>query len=602
MVDVHDYRKYYVWGTIALLTIILIVRVFYIQVLSPEYEQYARNNAIRQATIYPARGIIYDRNNKLMVVNKSAYDLMITPYQVSHLDTLALAKVINIPYDSLRMKLKVAMKRYNNTSIIKSQIDQAEYMKISEQLYQFSGFSFEKRIIRDYKTSVASHIIGYLGATMPKDIEADPYYTQADYIGMSGLEREYEKSIRGVKGKEFTVVDHKNRFKKQYDNGIHDIPSINGDNLHTTIDIDLQTLADSLMQNKKGAVVAIEPETGELLTFLSAPNYNLSRLVGNQRGENYEAMIKDSLKPMFNRASSTSYPPGSTFKIAQSLVGLKKGILEPQTKYLCAGGYSVGRLHVRCHHSANINLKTAIAKSCNAYYCHTFSDYLENKQFPSIRDAYLSWRNDIMLLGYGESVSMDVNPESTGSVPTAEYYDKTTFNGYAWRPTWIISLSIGQGELGVTPLQLANHCALVANRGYYRKPHLVKRVGNKDIIAPKIDSQIDSSTFDIVVEGMKSVMEPGGTAGWYSLDNVQICGKTGTVENPHGKDHATFIAFAPKDNPKIAVAVFVENAGFGSTHAAPIASIMIDRYLNGSLSEKSKARLNRVINTNLLEK
>lgn len=599
--DVYDYRKYYVWGAIALLTLILLVRVFYIQVLSPEYEQYARNNTVRLATVYPARGIIYDRDNKLMVVNKSAYDLMITPYQVTSLDTMSLSRVVNIPLDSLRGILKIAKKRYNTTTIIKSQVDQAEYMRISEQLYQFSGFNFEKRIIRDYKTSAASHIIGYLGATTSKDIKADPYYTQADYIGISGLEREYERSIRGVKGKEYTVVDHKNRFKKKYDDGAHDTPSINGDNLYTTIDLDLQTLADSLMQNKKGAVVAIEPKTGEMLTFLSSPNYDLSKLVGNQRSENYKAMIEDSLKPMFNRASSTSYPPGSTFKIAQSLVGLKRGILNPSTKYVCSGGYSVGRLRVGCHHSASLDLKTAIAKSCNAYYCHAFSDYLEDKQFPSIRDAYISWRDDIMLLGYGHRVSMDVNPESTGSVPMPEYYDTSTFNGYAWRSTWIISLSIGQGELGVTPIQLANHCALVANRGYYRKPHLVRKVGDKDIIAPRIDSHIDSAAFDIVIDGMERVMQPGGTAGWYSLDNVQICGKTGTVENPHGKDHATFIAFAPKDDPKIAVAVFVENAGFGSTHAAPVASILIDKYLNGKLGEKSKVLLKRVASTNLLE-
>ncbi|MFV0346879.1 MAG: penicillin-binding protein 2 [Bacteroidales bacterium] len=599
--DIYVYRKYYVWGALALLTVILLARVFYVQILSPEYEQYARNNAIRETTIYPARGLFYDRNGKLMVVNKYAYDLRITPYQVHDLDTLALSKVINIPFDSLCIILNDARKVFNAATVIKSQVDQAEYMRISEQLYQFSGFDFEKRIVRDYKTSVASHVIGYLGATTSKDIKANPYYTQSDYIGMSGLEREYEESIRGVKGKQFTVVDHKNRFQEKYDGGANDTQARNGDNLTTAIDIDLQALADSLMINKKGAVVAIEPKTGELLTFLSAPNYELSKLVGNQRTANYNEIVRDTLKPMFNRASSTSYPPGSTFKIAQSLVALKRGIITPRTRYTCTGGYIVGNLRVGCHHSTSLNLTDAIAKSCNAYYCHSFSDYLEDKQFPSVRDAYLAWRNDIMLLGYGHRVSMDVSPESTGSVPTAEYYDKATFGNHKWRSTWIISLAIGQGELGVTPLQLANHCAMIANRGYYLKPHLVKKIGNKTVTAPRVDANIDAKYFDDVIKGMENVMKAGGTAGWYSLDNIQICGKTGTVQNPHGKDHATFIAFAPKDDPKIAVAVFVENAGFGSTHAAPIASIMIDKYLNGKLCPKSKALFNRVVNTNLLQ-
>jgi penicillin-binding protein 2 len=425
------------------------------------------------------------------------------------------------------------------------------------------------------------------------DIRRDNYYRSRDYIGKSGVERFYEKELRGRKGVNIMLVDVHNREVGSFRNGSLDTMSIVGSNLTLSIDADLQEYTEKLMSKMRGAAVAIDPSTGEILAMVSVPNYDPALLVGRIRSDNYNNLVRDVSLPLFDRAVMASQPPGSTFKVAQGLVGLQEGTLTPTTQYSCAGGYSVGNFFMGCHgHASPLDLPQAIGNSCNTYFAHVFRTILDNNRKGSVKDNYEVWRNSIMSFGFGHKLGVDLPQENDGNVPASTFYDRTLFRYGGWRSLTVISLSIGQGEMGATTLQMANFAALIANGGYYYTPHLIKQINGRDTIpehyAVKNYTAVDTSYFGVIKEGMfLATAGPGGTARSVVIPGIDMCGKTGTAENPHGKPHSTFMAFAPKDNPKIAVAVYVENAGAGATWAAPVASLIIEKYLTGDVKRPS---------------
>jgi penicillin-binding protein 2 len=475
----------------------------------------------------------------------------------------------------------------------------ARYSLLQEKLYQFRGFYIQPRTIRAYAKTVAANVLGYVGEVNQRVIDKQPYYKSGDYIGISGMEKSYEKEFRGKKGVKIFTVDVHNRIKGSYKDGKYDALAISGSNITTTLDARLQAYGELLMSNKKGSIVVIEPSTGGILTLVTSPTYNPNLLVGKERAKNYKILKNNPDKPLFNRAIGASYPPGSTFKTVNALIGLQEKVITTRTVLPCNGGYRVGSFHQHCHHGGAVNFIQSIQSSCNAYYSQVFMRILKNNSYDSISLAFDSWRNYLLKFGIGRKLNTDLSYELKGIIYTKEHYEKF-FNG-RWRPLRLVSMAIGQGEIGITPLQMANVTASIANRGYYFIPHIVKEIQGRDSIDARFYKKnyvgIDSVYFPPVIDGMELVVK-SGTATRAYLPGISICGKTGTAENPHGKDHSIFIAFAPKENPKIAVAVFVENAGYGGTWAAPIASLMIEKYLNDSISRPYVEE--RIINANLL--
>ncbi len=463
-------------------------------------------------------------------------------------------------------------------------------MELEEQIYCFQGFYLQRRLVRNYTDTIASHLLGYIGEVTEKEILKDDYYVQGDYIGKNGVEQYYEDYLRGKKGVQIFQVDVHNRIKDKFADGKYDTISEKGKSLWLTIDKDLQTYGEYLLKNKVGSIVAIQPTTGEILTFASSPTYNPNLLISRERSGYYRQLIIDSLKPLFNRALMSKYPPGSTFKVANALVGQQENILFPNTFYSCSYGFHMGGLTVGCHgHKSPLNLIESIMISCNAYYCNAFKNILEHNKDESVESAYKTWRHYITSLGFGEKLGIDLFNESSGFIPTTKYYDKY-YGRNRWKALTVISLAIGQGEVLATPLQIANFAATIANRGYYKIPHVVKSIEDSTIIQKyKVDHfvDIDKKYFDPAVEGMYLAVNgpAGATAHIAKVDGLDICGKTGTAQNPHGKDHSVFMAFAPRENPKIAIAVVIENGGFGATIAAPIARLMIEKYLTDSISQ-----------------
>ncbi len=595
-------RKIFVITLFAVVALIFLGRLFVIQVLDDSYSSSADNQALRFVTQYPSRGIVYDRHGKILVQNQAAFDLMVVPRQIAGIDTEAFCLLLDIDTVEFNRRLDKA-KEYSNyrASIFQKQLTADEYAKIAERLYRFSGFYGQKRSLRIYPDSVAAHVLGYIGEVSGKDMEEDSVYKSGDFIGISGLERQYEKVLRGDRGREVLMVDVHNTVQGRYREGELDIPAHAGTNLITGLDLDLQHYGERLMQNKKGSIVAIEPGTGEVLCLISSPTYDPNLLVGVKRASNYQLLVQnDSLDPLFNRALMAKYPPGSIFKIVQALIALDERVINESTAIAC------NKALVGCHnHPSAQNLREAIQMSCNPYFHQVFKRMINrgttSNYFEDSSIGLEAWEKRVKKFGLGNRLGLDLPSLKSGSIPDVALYDGI-YGTRRWAFSTIYSVSIGQGEVEVVPIQMANLAAIIANRGYYVDPHIVKELdGQRDssLHYETHSTEIDAAFFEPVIDAMQRVVDrPGGTARRARIDSIIVCGKTGTAENPHGEDHSVFIAFAPRENPQIAIAVYVENAGFGGTWAAPIASLMIERYIRGSISDSLKEA--RVLEANLL--
>lgn len=594
-------RKYVIIFIFTVVLVLFIIKLYYLQVVENKYSTSAKNLVIRTVTEYPMRGLIYDRTGKLIVYNDAVYDLMVIPRQIKNFDTNEFCTLLNIDtiYFKKRLKKAIHYSRYKPSVFIK-QLSKDEYAKIEDKMYKYKGFFVQRRALRKYTVPIASHLLGSIGEVNRRDLKRDSYYQSGDYIGKSGIERFYEKLLRGIKGTSMIQVDVHNRNKGSYQNGKYDTLAVAGKNITLSIDADLQAYGEKLMQNKVGSIVIIEPKSGDILSMVSSPCFDLNLLIGRNRSKNYTLLRNDSLKPLMNRAVMGSYPPGSTFKMINALVALQEHAITPNTKFTCQGPESTP---IKCthYHKTPLALNEAIKQSCNSYFWKTFNSLLNKSSLGGVHQAYKKWYNDVKSFGFGHKFNTDIPFELKGNIPSKAYYDKL-YRG-SWNALTVRSLSIGQGEILVTPIQLANLAAIIANKGFYYPPHFLKQVEDEDSIAAKYKTKINTvikpKYFDVVQNAMRDVFAmEHGTAYYYEVDSLQQCGKTGTVQNPHGEDHSIFIAFAPKDNPKIAVSVVVENGGYGSKWAAPIASLLIEKYLTNTI--KRKRLENRIINGDLI--
>ena len=586
--------------------LILLAKLFYIQVIDSEYKKDASNNSMVYSVIYPPRGVIYDRNGEILVGNSVCYDILVTPRDVKQLDTVALAAALDTSVQFIREKMQYYHKYrsrigYQTQTLLK-QVSMETYVKFAEQEYLFPGFKAQVRSIREYPFNAGGNLLGYISEVNANDIKKHPEYKSGDYIGKTGLEAAREADLRGEKGYHIYLRDSRNRVQSSYMNGEHDKPAMPGHDIITTIDAHLQQYGQQLMEGKTGSVVAIEPSTGEILAMVSSPGIDVEVL--SDIGKYYGEIAKNPRKPMFNRTVMASYPPGSVFKLVNGLIGLQEGVLVPSNSYPCNGGYAYSSSRkLGCHaHSSPLAFRDAIATSCNGYFCYVLRNVLENKKYGSIQEAFDVWREYVLSFGFGHKLGSDFPSELGGNIPTSNFYDRIYRK--RWKFPTIVSLSIGQGEIGATPLQIANLAAIMANRGYYYIPHLVKDSEGIEI-DPKYHerqyTKVDTTHFAVAVEGMYMAVNGGGSAGGTAfraaIPGLEVCGKTGTAQNPHGKDNSVFICFAPKDNPKIAVAAYVENAGFGATWALPVASLMLEKYLNGEICEERKPMEDRMLET-----
>ena len=591
---------------------ILLAKLFIIQIIDDKYKLDADNNSMVYSIIYPTRGIIHDRNGKILVGNKVAYDLLVTPREVEEFDTLGLAKVLEVDPELIRNKMAEYRKNRRRigwqTVVMLKQLPQETYMKFAEVAYRFPGFRGQARSIREYPYNAGGNLLGYVSEVDANYLKRHPdEYKAGDYAGMTGIEAAREKELRGEKGYTIWLRNSKNRIESRYKDGEMDKEAIPGKDITTTIDAELQHYGQMLMQNKVGSLVAIEPSTGEILTMVSSPGIDVDMLA--DIGQHYAEISSNPYKPMFNRAVQAPYPPGSVFKLVNGLIGLEEGVVSPGTLYPCSMGYHFGRNKLGCHaHKSPINFEESIMMSCNAYYCYILRDLLENNKYESIGIAMDKWKEYVMSFGFGQKLGSDFPSELGGFIPGSGYYNKVYGKG-GWKATTVISLSIGQGEIGSTPLHLANLCATIANRGYYYIPHIIKdseNVSIEDKYRERHYTMVDTTHFPKVVGGMyravNSGFGSGGTASIAAVEGLEICGKTGTAQNPHGNDHSVFICFAPKDNPKIAVAAYVENGGFGATYAAPIASLLTEMYLNKEIGESRKYLEERMLGSNLMDR
>ena len=592
-------KKNIIYFIIIISIIAFIIKLFYIQVADSSYKLSAENNAFRRVTQFPARGMIFDRNGKLLVFNQASYDLRCVPNTLGSFDTVAFCKLLRIEKKTLIKQLNEGKKNKYLPLVILKQISKEDYSHLQESLYKFPGFYVESRTLRNYPSSIAAHLLGYVGEVDKSDILENPYYKSGDYIGISGIEKTYEEYLRGTKGIKILIVDVNNQEKGSYKNGLYDTAAIVGKNIMTTLDADIQEYGERLMINKIGSIVAIEPSSGEILALISSPGYDPNLLVGQKRSSTYNELLNNPLKPLFNRALKALYPPGSTFKPVSALIAMQEGLITNKTVYNFPGGYNAGSHTVKDHLSGAVEFYKSIASSSNAYYCYVFKEILTDKKYETVEQRYENWKNHLATFGLGVVLGTDLAYEKKGLIYPASYFDKIYGVG-KWTHNTVISLAIGQGELGFTPLQIANMTAAIANQGYYITPHIVKEITNEKInpsLLQKHYTRIDKKYFPDVIDAMEMVLI-SGTARIAFLDKIAICGKTGTAQNPHGEDHSIFIAFAPKENPKIAIAVYIENAGFGSTWAAPIASLMIEKYLTDSISRPWLEE--RMFNGNLL--
>jgi penicillin-binding protein 2 len=588
--DRNSSRRIFFYAIIFIAAILMLSKLFALQVVNKTYRMSAENNVLRYVTQYPARGLIYDRNGKLLVFNQAAYDLMVIPGQTKDIDTAELCSILDIEKESFIRRMNTAREfsKYAPSVFLKM-VSSETYARLQEVLYKYPGFYVQTRTLRKYSYPSAAHALGYVGEVNNDEIRADPYYKASDYIGKNGIEKSYESYLRGHKGLKIYLVDVYNQIKGLYQGGRYDTISVPGKDIVATLDIDLQRYGEKLMGNKTGSIVALQPSTGEVLSLISTPDYDPSVLVGRVRTENYTKLQNDTLEPLFNRALMASYPPGSTFKPVNGLIVLQEGIVTRNYEYFCDNGYYAPGIYVSCHHFSSFNMTGAITASCNTYFCNAFRLLLDNPSYGSTAEGFKVWRSYLSEFGFGAKLGIDFPNELTGFVPRPSFYDDI-YGKDRWKALTVISMAIGQGELGTTPLQMANMAAIIANRGYYLTPHIVKSIDNDTVaIDPafrqKNEVGIDSANFEVIIAGMKGVVNggEGATATWVKIKDIDMCGKTGTAENPHGPDHSIFIAFAPEKNPEIAIAVYVENTGFGSTYAAPVASLMIEKYLKGKV-------------------
>ncbi|MBQ7253682.1 MAG: penicillin-binding protein 2 [Bacteroidales bacterium] len=585
------------------------IRLFTIQIIDKQYSETAGNNALKYVTIYPARGRILDRYGNTIVENKITYDIMVSPRLVEPFDTLALCEIFGIDRAFVRERFEQyhANARkigYGSMPFIK-QVSSEQYNAFAEREFLFPGFDAIARTARVYPINAGGNLIGYVSEVDRDYIEKHPDYRAGDYAGKTGIERAYEHRLSGEKGYTVYYRDARGRIKGHYDNGSLDKEAVAGSDITTTIDAELQAFGERLMKNKVGSVVAIEPSTGEILTLISSPGIDVSQLA--EINKYYKEISDNPYNPMFNRTVQSAQPPGSVFKLVNGLIGLQEGVLRRETRYPCARGYTNGKVHVGCHgHPSPINLTQSIAMSCNAYYCYVLRNILDNRKYDNIEESFNKWRDYVTSFGFGRKLGSDVPYELGGNVPTVNTYNKLHGKG-RWKSLSIISLSIGQGELGCTPLHLANLSATIANRGFFYTPHMIKGTEEfplDSVYTERNYTMVDPKFFPYIVEGMNmSVYGEGGTSHVAQVPGVNMCGKTGTAQNPHGDDHSVFICFAPKDDPKIAVAAYIENGGFGATWAAPIASLIVEKYLNGEIADGARKDLEtRVRNGYLLNK
>ena len=603
-------RKYVIGGLLIVLAVIYIFRLLELQVFETKYKENADSNAFLRKTVYPSRGQMFDRNGNLVVYNKPAYDVMIIPREIGDFDTLDLCSTLRISKEELRGYFEDMRNPRKNPGyssytqqVLITHISAEDYGRLQEKLYRFPGFFIQKRILREYAYEVGANFLGNIREVNRRDIENDDYYRPGDYTGDLGIEKSYEYFLRGVKGQEILIRDAYGRIKGRYENGAKDVAPVSGKDLKLSIDIKLQEYGEKLMQGKIGAIVAIEPATGEILALVSSPTYNPKELVGRERGKNYRALVNDPYKPLYDRSIMAAYPPGSTFKPTQGLIFRQEGIIDLSTAYPCYHGYINGGLRVGCHgHESPITLKPAIRTSCNAYFCWGFKNMIDRRsKYGSPANAFEVWKNYMVDLGYGYKLGVDLPGESRGFIPNSKFYSKI-YGENRWSANTIISVAIGQGEILATPLQIANLCATVANRGYYVKPHIVKEIADTVIAEEyrvKHVSRIRSEYFEEIAEGMRMAVV-GGTCRNAQFPGYEVCGKTGTAQNPHGKDHSSFMGFAPMTDPKIAICVYVENGGWGATYGVPIGGLMMEMYLNGTIAPERKYIEDRILQSNTI--
>lgn len=602
-------RKFVIAGIALAIVVTYIIRLAFLQLANSDYKANADSNAFLNNVIFPSRGAMYDRNGELLVYNQPAFDIMVVMREVTDLDTLDFCQTLGISVEEFNQRMETIKDRNKNPGystytqqLFIGQIPAREFSVFQEKLFRYHGFYTRERSIRRYAFPNGAHVLGDVAEVSPRDIENDPYYLSGDYIGKQGVERSYEPDLRGEKGVEVLLRDARGRIQGHYKNGALDRKPVPGRNLTLGIDIKLQQLGERLMEGKMGAIVAIEPATGEVLAMVSAPNYDPRLMEGKNRGRKMVEMQSDPLKPMLNRAILGTYPPGSTFKTSQALTFLQEGIITSGTQYPCSHGFRFGRLKVGCHgHPAPLPLAPAIATSCNGYFCWGLYYMLGNRQkYATVQDAMTTWKDYMVSMGFGYKLGIDMPSEARGMIPNAAFYDKA-YKG-SWSGLTVISISIGQGEVTLTPLQIANLGATIANRGYYITPHVVKDVEGgtlADSLLVKHYTKVEQKYYEQVVTGMRqSVL--GGTCRSANNPWYEVCGKTGTAQN-RGHDHSVFMGFAPKDDPKIAIAVYVENGGWGATYGVPIGALMMEQYIRGELSEESEKKAEDIQNRHILK-
>lgn len=579
-------RKYIIRGAVVLIAVVFIIKLFSIQVLSTDYRNKAESNIVEKEIRYPFRGLVYDRNGKLIVFNAPVYDLEVIPKEVDLTDTLAFCELFEITKEDFVEKLQKAKQySYVKPSVFIKQISNKTFATVQDYLINYPGFRIQARTNRAYTHRSLANALGYIGEISKYQLERDSvnYYRQGDYIGISGIESMYEEQLRGKRGVKYKMVNVRGVEKGSFKDGALDTLSIPGENLQSTVDIDLQEYAETLMMGKRGSVVALEPKTGEVLTFVTAPSYDPNMLSGREYSKNFSTLLGDTAKPLYNRPLMGAFMPGSIFKTVQALIGLQEGVITPQTRFYC------DRSIIACHgpHSHE-DLKGAIEVSCNPYFWNTYKRILNqgvsDNTFKDTEIGLENWRKQVMSFGMGQPLGIDLPNERGGYVPAPSLYDKI-YGDDRWKFSTIYSNAIGQGELQIVPLQMANLAAIIANRGYYVTPHLIKSIGEDGRPLEKYQEKnyttVDPQHFDVVVEAMHEVVERGTGSYRAKLKDIEVCGKTGTVQNSQGEDHSVFIAFAPKDDPQIAIAVYVENAGQGARAAAGISGLMIEKYLRG---------------------
>lgn len=604
-------RRYVIAAVVVVIALVYVAQLFNLQLMSPQYRDYADSNAFLRRTLYPARGAIYDRNGKLLVYNRPTYDVMMVVREMKQFDTLDFCRTLNIDMDrfyTLDADMRDRRKNPGYSSytqqLFMSQLDVEEYGLLQEKLYKFPGIYIQSRTERQYNYPNMGLILGYVAEVDQNKIAADPYYVRKDYVGKSGIELSHEEDLRGEKGVEILLRDAHGRVQGRYEDGAHDKAPVSGKDLTLGIDIDLQAYGEKLMRNKVGSIVMIDPKTGEILCMVSAPTYDPVLLTGKSFGANYRQLESNPFKPLINRAIAGTYPPGSTFKPTQGLIFLQEGIITPETHYVCYGGYPPLGGRPACHgHASPLSIQYALATSCNSFFCYGLNGMLSNGgKYATVEAAFDVWRDHMVDMGFGYPLGVDLPSEKRGFIPNSKFYTNV-FKTERWNAHNIISIAIGQGEILATPLQIANLGAMIANRGHFYTPHVVKErkgAALESTYTTRHESGINREHFDITVEGMADAVTKGTCYGINLAPFVQVCGKTGTAENPHGDDHSLFMGFAPKDDPQVAIAVVVENGRFGATNAVPVARLMMQKFFRGEIPESDQWLESTIMNREIL--